>query len=235
MKYFLLVCSPALLFTVASASITGFTASTSYASVHNSGLYSANVAGTLLNFDDPYTTSTLIGGFWETRGKIRTTLPINTATHLRMDGSYFGFAGITYTGPGLGSFFGSSVQAYGELNFTVNTPSVVTLSTFGTISSVNGFGQIISSQTAGKLRFEGVDYTTNAVDANFVFNVGPGTYTARFSGETLATIFGTQNGQLFAEQSQGFRIDVVSPVPEPASLAILGFGLASVRARRKKR
>lgn len=218
----------------ANASVTSFTTASTASAVHNSGLYSTSQSAPLFAWDAPYTTSSLAFGFWESRGRLTTTLPISTSTHVRMEGNYFGFAGIT-TSQNVGGFAGSSVQTSGQLVFTVDTASVVTLSSFNTLASSSGFGEIAAfGETRGILRFEGVDYTFNAVNASFVFNVGPGTYTAEFLTSTAATVFTAPNSQWFSEQSQMFRIDVVSPVPTPGAASMLGLvGLLSARRRRR--
>lgn len=217
----------------ADASITAFTPVSTASATHNNGLYSTSASGPLFAWDAPYTTSGLLGGFWESRGRLTTTVPISTPTQVRMEGNYFGFAGIT-TSVNFGGFAVSLVQTSGQLTFTVDTPSVVTLSSFSTAASSSGFGEVSAfGQTTGRLRFEGVDYTTNAVDASFTFNVGPGTYTAEFLTTTSATVFSAPNSQWFSEQSQVFRIDVVSPVPTPGAAALLAIGgLMTTRRRR---
>ncbi len=217
----------------ADASVTSFTPASTASASHNSGLYATSMSAPLFAWDAPYTTTSLLGGFWETRGRLTTTIPINTPTQVRMEGNYFGFAGITTT-QDVSNFFGSGVVTSGQLVFTVDTPSVVTISSFNTMASASGFGPIAAfGETLGKLRFEGVDYTTNAVDASFTFNVGPGTYTAEFLTNTAAVVYGAPNSQWFSEQSQNFRIDVVSPIPTPGAAAMLGLGgLMAARRRR---
>jgi hypothetical protein len=217
----------------AEALVTSFTPASTASAAHSSGLYSTNLSAPLFAWDAPYTTSSLLGGFWETRGRLTTTIPISTPTQLRMEGNYFGFAGITTT-QNFGTFAVSSVQTSGQLVFAVDTPSVVTLSSFSTVASSSGFGDIAAfGVTRGRLRFEGTEYISNAADASFTFNVGPGTYTAEFLTETSATVFAAPNSQWFSEQSQMFRIDVVSPVPAPGAAALLGLGGLMVARRRR--
>jgi MYXO-CTERM domain-containing protein len=46
-------------------------------------------------------------------------------------------------------------------------------------------------------------------------------------------VFSAPNSQWFSEQSQMFRIDVVSPVPAPGAAALLAIG-GFVTARRRR-
>ncbi len=217
----------------ANASVTSFTPASTASAVHNSGLYSTSQSAPLFAWDAPYTTTSLPFGFWETRGRLTTTIPISTPTQVRMEGNYFAFAGITTT-QNVGGFAGSIVQTSGQLVFTVDTPSVVTLSSFNTVASASGFGEISAfGLTRGRLSFEGVEYTSNAANASFTFNVGPGTYTAEFLTDTSATVFTAPNSQWFSEQSQTFRIDVVSPVPSPGAASLLGLGGLMASRRRR--
>lgn len=217
----------------AKASITGFTTNSFGEANHNSGLYGTTLAAPLFAWDAPYTTTSLLSGFWETRARMTTTVPINTPTQLRMEGNFFGYAAITYNGPGLANFLASYVQSFGELNFTVNTVSTVTISSFNTATMSNGVAQLGFTQLDGKLSFEGTDYTTNAVDASYSFTVAPGTYNAKFLAYVGAAVYGYPNSGLEASLTQKYRIDVNSPVPEPATWVSGAVGLGLLVARRR--
>ena len=217
----------------ADASVTAFTPASQGTASNNSGLYSTTFSAPLFAWDAPYTTSSSGGAFWETRGRLTTTVPISTPTHVRMEGDYFGFAGITTSLP-VGGFAFSVVEALGQLVFTVDTASVVTISSFNTAVSSSGFGTSFGD-TDGRLRFEGVDYTITAVDAAYTFNVGPGTYTAEFYANTNAVVLAAANSQWFSQQSQKFRIDVVSPIPTPGAAALLAIGGLMAGGTRRRR
>lgn len=220
----------------AKASITSFSTNSYGEAYHNSGLYGTTLAAPLFSWDAPYTTTSLLSGFWETRARMTTTLPINTPTQLRMEGNFFGYSAITYNGPGLANFLGSSVQSFGELNFTVNTVSTVTISSFNTATMSNGIAQLGFTQIDGKLSLDGTDYTTNAVDASYTFTVAPGTYNAKFLAYVGAAVYGYPNSGLEASLTQKYRIDVNSPVPEPSTwfVSVAGLGALAIRKRRQR-
>lgn len=125
-----------------------------------------------------------------------------------------------------GSSGGDSGQFMGNGQFRMSDGPV----TAGLLASGTGLGaweQAFFANTRNKL-------TNNVFDnlSNTAANLGPGDLTHAFMWETELAPNGTENGR---DQLVGSLVKYVdSPVPEPATIAALGVGIAALLRRRRR-
>lgn len=150
-----------------------------------------------------------------------------SATYLEMDGAFAGNASCYWNNPtGVNN---AIAQAYDQVNFTVDTTALVTLTAYNTVANISGF-----STSFCEINFNGAYYQLSIGDTTSSFTVGPGSYYMWYdvSCDVYAGPgYGTNSS---ADISTNYKL-TVETTPEPTTLSLLGLGVAALLRRRSKR
>ncbi|MBS1717731.1 MAG: PEP-CTERM sorting domain-containing protein [Armatimonadetes bacterium] len=181
-----------------------------------------------INFADPFTTTSVYGDTMSTEVSAVSSITAVSSNYLHAQGQFSGYASVTYGHSGASAPVAETYM-YDEVFFSVDTPTLVTVSAFGTSSSSGGL-----TWTSNVLL---VDNTVQdaAADGTYSILVDVGYHLVYYEGIAEAYYQTDAPDQSFSSLSASYDLQISDPgsVPEPTSLAAVGLGVLSLIRRKR--